>query len=171
MRDNSGTAMRIIIMRDNTNLSAGQSSYFCWTGSCYSPFADESIDTLSLLPGEENRTFKSYIDPMGIAGTSRIGYTFRDVSSGVVALLRLQYVVGPSASKQPLGNAISFYPNPSTSALTVQRSGQLKLYSIEGKVASTLAVKKGQPVNLAQLTKGNYHLQLDGKLIGTWRKE
>ena len=171
VRNNGSAAMRIIITRDNAGLHGGHTSYFCWSGNCYSPFADESLDTLTLLPGEQNTTFKGYLDPTGVAGASRIGYTFRDLNSGAVVLLGLRYRVGITSNNIVLAKNIVFGPNPSTGSLNVDGNGNLRVYTIDGKQVADLKVRKGEALNLNALSKGTYQLQLNGHTLGRWLKQ
>lgn len=111
----------VIAKRKEISIPNGQQSYFCFATGCYAPSVNISPDLVYMTPGQEDSTFKGYIDPKGHMGSSIIQYCFVDNLTGTDSVcVTLNYTIGAvgivnNSNKRFLRS----FPNPATDRVTV----------------------------------------------------
>jgi len=72
----STSAKNVLVSREIVSLFNAHDNYFCWGINCYGPVTNQSPDTITLAPQEENDSFKGYLNPNGVDGASKVTYCF-----------------------------------------------------------------------------------------------
>jgi len=108
VRNSSTSSLKLIVKREIISLAQNHANYFCWGINCYGPSTDQSPDTISLTNGEENDSFKGYLDPGGSAGESKVKYCFIDALNTInQSCFVASYRFGSAASTEPKGRNYS----------------------------------------------------------------
>lgn len=181
---NTGTTAKSLKMKRNqVDVIAGTSNYFCWT-LCYGPTVDESPagDEVILQPnGEFNDLFLDY-SPAGQLGVSTIRYVFQNINDATdTASIVVNFNATPTAINEinatPKLNAL--FPNPANNNVTVnyalnQGQASLEVKNMLGQVqliTPIVAGSKSTNLNVAELPSGIYFVSLksNGNTIDTKR--
>jgi len=168
---NTGNApIRIIVVRTVEQLPAGMQSYFCFSVGCYAPFTDISSDTLLMVPGAVDSSFKAYVTPNGALGEARVRYTFRDLASNtsIDAVFRVfSAVVSVSESKTLQALVQSAIPANGTLRLAPAPGLSVRLQDITGRTVRTATLTAiPTELNIRTLTPGTYVLSTtDGRQV------
>jgi hypothetical protein len=166
---NTGTApIRLIVVRTVEQLPAGMQSYFCFSVGCYAPFTNISSDTLLMVPGAVDSSFKAYVTPNGTLGTARVRYSFRDLATNtsVEAVFQLNsspVAVGEFNTLQALVQ--SAIPANGTLRLAPAPGLTVRLQDITGRTVRTATLTAiPTELNIRTLTPGTYILSTtDGR--------
>lgn len=154
----SGATLRVIANRTNNALATNHSSFYCWGLACYDPSTDASPDTLSIAPGDTNRSFKLTIDPALSAGYDSVTVRFMNASSPFSDYIDHTFRINfDKATARPeayaLGNALQLpYPNPSQGEAVVfpynlpqtVSAGELRIVNLLGQPVMQQAFQGAQ---------------------------
>ena len=160
LTNSSPVASKVYVVRHIETLPAGQSSYFCFGAGCYAPSQDVSFDTVFVVQGDRNQTFKAYLDPQGVAGESIIRYDFIDAAAGTTTSVRFHVlaqvtaVKGLAALRSLIGGSL-----PAT--------GTLRLAATPG-IGITLSDALGRTVRTATLAATPTDLSISGLAPGAY---
>ena len=78
IRNISGSLKTVKVLREIISKPAGHVTYFCWGPSCYGPNTNESPDIIPLAETEADSSFKGYVNPNGVEGTTVVRYCFQN---------------------------------------------------------------------------------------------
>jgi hypothetical protein len=181
----SGAELHLLVLRKTNTLASGHDSYFCWSINCYGPPTSLSTDTVHLLPGATDNSFKGYLSPtLGTSGTSVVEYCFFDYNTpGDSVCVTFNYLLDPALSVGELQSDRIFsmpYPNPSNQIVMFQydisgyKSGSIKIYDVLGSLVKEVALTDKKAVvviPVKELNAGIYlaNIIADGKKIVTRR--
>ncbi len=168
IRNIGSNTARVIVRRTIESAPANQQFYFCFTVSCYSPFTDESTDTLTLPAGGVDSSFKAYINPMGELGQANVRYEFIDLNTNSRTSIRFRYsTVLVSVKERAALQALVASAMPARGTLTLAPNAGLRLTLADmagRQVRTFLAGATPTPADLTGLMPGAYVLQAaDGR--------
>lgn len=155
----SNTA-RVVVYRTIESLPSGQSTYFCFSVGCYSPMANQSMDTLNLAAGADDHSFAAYLNPSGVEGVATVRYDFVDLNSGSTARVRFTFnsTVASVREAAALRSLISG---------ALPATGSLRLQAGVG-VSVRLQDMTGRTVRTAQLSSHSSEMDIRGLAAGTY---
>jgi hypothetical protein len=160
---NVGTvSQNVYAKRKIQTLIKGQQSYFCFGATCYPPAVNKSTDILTLAPGDEDSTLKTYCNPRGTAGTSIINYcviTTNNSDSVCITLTYNQLATGIIYNSNKL--FVNAFPNPATNEVTllyntekIYLSKELVIADLAGKIIEKITVDATE--GIANIATHNY---------------
>lgn len=152
---NIGTVSQTVYAkRKIQTLIKGQQSYFCFGATCYPPSVNKSTDKITLAPGNEDSTLKTYCNPRGSAGTSIINYcviTENNSDSVCITLTYNQLPTGIIYNSNKL--FVNAFPNPATNEVTLlynteksYSSKELVIADLAGKIIANIRVDESEGI-------------------------
>jgi hypothetical protein len=178
----SGSAVDVMMKKEEISMCPGASSSICWAGYCYGPGMMVSTFPLSMLPGETVSGCFGHFGPYGCRGVSVIRWTFfnRAVPTDSMSVT-VQYSTFPSATEtipDPMFTLAAAGPIPADNQIVIRhtlppgKQGRIKLRNFSGTtVSSCEAVILSGIVafNATGLSSGVYYctLEIDGTTITT----
>ena len=152
---NIGTVSQTVYAkRKIQTLIKGQQSYFCFGATCYPPSVNKSTDKITLAPGDEDSTLKTYCNPRGSAGTSIINYcviTENNSDSVCITLTYNQLATGIIYNSNKL--FVNAFPNPATNEVTLlynteksYLSKELVIADLAGKIIAHIRVEESEGI-------------------------
>lgn len=162
---NIGTVSQTVYAkRKIQTLVTGQQSYFCFGATCYPPSVNKSTDKVTLAPGSEDSTLKTYCNPRGNAGTTVVNYcvlTENNSDSVCITLTYNQLATGVIYNSNKL--FVNAFPNPATNDVTFlynteknYLSKELVIADLTGKIIDILTVDAAEGIaNISTLAYPN----------------
>lgn len=99
IRNVSSSVKTVKVLREIISKPAGHVTYFCWGPSCYGPNTNESPDIIPLAETEVDSTFKGYVAPNGVTGTTKVRYCFQNADNPAdQACITVTHIFGTSAA-------------------------------------------------------------------------
>lgn len=182
---NPGSAdMLMLVERTIDDLTPGHFSNFCVGPSCYGPATSLAQDTVTIVAGGTDNTFKGTLSPYGVIGNSNVTYCFYDYRNVAdSACVTFNYVVTGVgiAESSTVAEGLSIpYPNPADKMTTVSYKVNnadklvLVIYNITGAEVSrqSLDSNVGAAVIItSELPSGIYvsRLESSSAIYGTRR--
>jgi hypothetical protein len=77
IRNISGQFKTVKVTKEVLSLKAGHDAYFCWGGTCFSPTTMVSPNDIPIDADVVDSSFKGYVMPNGIEGTTEVRYCFQ----------------------------------------------------------------------------------------------
>lgn len=175
------------VQRFELDMTAGHTSYFCWSIDCYSTNVSLSTSNVILTPNGRDSTFYGYLTPYdnngGIAGTSVVKYTFfnENRSEDTVSVVFV-YTASPVSgvkTKTLDVNEFYAYPNPAVDNLNVAfgdvkgfKSGRIIIRNALGSELLNESIDLNSniaSIDVTGIERGVYFytIQLDGTNLQT----
>jgi hypothetical protein len=178
--NNTADPIPVMVKKVETSMVPGTASLFCW-GLCFAPSVYVSPDPLTINGNTTNETdFSGHYLPSGIPGMSVIRYVFfdqRNPNDSVCFNTNFQaYPLGISGLTGT--NALSAYPNPASSKVTIafagmeSASGKVIIRNLLGENVKEIAVSGTSGKVLFDATDLNsgiyfYSLVINGNAVAT----
>ncbi|MFT5279890.1 MAG: hypothetical protein ACI9P8_001529 [Bacteroidia bacterium] len=181
--NDAASALDVHCKRENIDVGAGTSNYFCWT-QCYGPMTDQSPVAFPMDPDAMTEIFAGYYNANGFVGYSIVRYTFFEEGNESNAnSFDVTYSTDPNGIADGFvsgSNGLSAsYPNPANASTEMVYSlkpdaskGSVEMFNMLGsKVRSIpLTEKNGAlKVDLSAIPSGLYffNMVVDGKTLET----
>lgn len=167
IENTSTSTITVQLRRQDYDVPAGMSPYFCIGDQCYPPQTVISGE-FSLEP-DETITFDAEIEPAGNTGDALIKYSLQTISENREMLsFYVHYSIAPTGVNESLLTQFMLYPNPVKNVLNVRFNGEadlnsrIEVYNTVGKLmkAQKIAVKNDYQVDMSNLTNGIYMVKL-----------
>ena len=98
--NNTAISLDVKVRRTDLALVSGTNANFCWGTSCYPPFVYESPETVRLDAGASNSSFRGDYTHSGNLGSSRVLYSFFDMSNPADSTwIIVNYIVAVAAEQ------------------------------------------------------------------------
>lgn len=181
--NDASSALDVHCKRENINVGAGTSNYFCWT-QCYGPMTDQSPVSYPMDAGAMTEIFAGYYNANGFVGFSIVRYTFfEEGNESNETSFDVTYSTDPNGIVDGFvsgTNGLSAsYPNPANASTEMVYSlkpdanrATVEMYDMLGsKVRSIpLTEQNGElKVDLSTIPSGLYffNMVVDGKTLET----
>jgi hypothetical protein len=178
VKNNSNASMDILTQRKIVSLVPGHLSYFCFGITCYPPNVSVSPDVITLAPGQEDTSIKTYVDARGTIGSSTVNYCVFNSTKTDSACLTMVYNLGTTGI---INNShlkfVKAFPNPASTELTLVWNAastalqyELQLTDLTGRVISSEGISAAEgmtKINVASMPRGMYisRLMQSGRVI------
>jgi hypothetical protein len=179
----SGTTKTVKCKRTIISMSQGNTNYFCFAGTCYSPPTRVSGSSAIMAPDSTNSSFIGYLSDSASTCDDTVSYCFFNVNDTLdETCFTVVYHFRPTGISQVLPantTMLSVYPNPVDFEATFQYSLPKDINSATVTVMNMLGNKVGEyeldisknkaVISTADLSNGIYFysLEVDGRVIST----
>ena len=172
VKNNSASSMDVFTKRSIVSLIPGHLSYFCFGITCYPPSVNTSPDNITLAPGQEDTSIKTYIDPRGEIGSSTVNYCIYNVAKTDSACLTMVYDIATATGiiNNSHKKFVKVFPNPATTELKLVYNAEkqysnteLQIIDLQGRIVYSENVSNVQGlinVNVSGMNSGIYFCKL-----------
>ena len=182
--ENTGSQnLAVLARRETMSMASGHMNSFCWESKCYSPFTDIAGDseTIIMMPGDIETTFKGILTPSGNAGQTVVKYCFFDTlglsdSTCMIVTYDASWSIDQNVTtKGKVGQA---FPNPANDEVsfgfdlfTGVQQAEFTIYNASGQMmGSTSRTERNgiQSFDVSGLANGLYfaRIRIDGEDVG-----
>lgn len=162
---NSGVSSASIkVRRTPLSVVAGSINFFCWD-LCYAPATNQSVGTITIIPGDTVALFYADYNPNGNIGTSYVNYKFfNDADTTEFSSVTVKYTSGTVGVEEEKVAISNVYPNPASTQITFDyvvghEEGNIVITDLTGKVVRTSilpAYSTKHVIDLNGLNEGVY---------------
>ncbi len=170
----STNVIDVKVRKQHLELHGTSEFFFCWGGTCLSPYQFVSPNSVTIQPGEyaSNPLSLDFESDESVGGISRVAVTAFDTDNpGDSARIVVIYDFATSV-KHINKSAIKFYPNPTQGELNIKGGfgKTLAIYNAIGQHVFTTKINSDEELlDISFLKSGIYMAQLseNGKIIET----
>lgn len=173
IKNKGASQTEVFLQRKIQTLISGQMSYFCFGINCYPPNVNISPENITLNPGAEDSSVKTYIDPRGTPGTSVVNYCFYNLTKTDSACLLLTYDLSATGI---INNShlkfVKVFPNPANDVVKLAfntektyNSSEIQLTDLSGRVVYSEKVNTNEgllAIDISSIPAGVYVCNLVG---------
>ncbi len=184
VKNTTGEAIRVGLIRFNIDTVTGTENSFCWAGNCFPSYVDSATTNLVIPGGQSSKDgdFSGHYVAKEKFGISKVKYTFYDIGNpdvNVSVVVKFKY--SPVGVDENAFNGVSFsnaYPNPAANRVNIDyslanaKSASVKIINLLGSVVKSVNLPAGSSkvsMDVSDLNQGVYFYSIvvDGNIIKT----
>lgn len=169
----SNLTIDVLCVREVIEEVEGTINVFCWGGQCYPPFIDTSGTATTIGPEAVSYEFSGEYSPYGIAGTTKVKYTFYKVDNpdDNVAVFVNYNASDPNdiATNKKEFTLSKAYPNPANNFVSVDynlqglNGARITFYNLLGSKVKEIKLSESfgtLTINTSDFIEGIYFYSL-----------
>lgn len=169
----SNVTLDVFCVREVIEEAEGTINVFCWGGQCYPPFVDTSSTATTIESQAVSYEFAGDYSPYGITGTTKVKYTFYNVSNpdDHVAVIVNYDASDPNAIavSQKQFTLSKAYPNPANNTVSVDYdlrdvpNARIAFYNLLGSKVKEIELTKSMgtlTISTSDFIEGIYFYSL-----------
>lgn len=167
VKNNNSSQSDIFVQRKIVSKDPSHLSYFCFGVTCYPPNVSKSPDVITLAAGATDTSIITYLDPLGVAGTSIVTYCVKNVTETDSACITITYdMLATGIINNSHKRFVKAFPNPAESDLNLVYNTEknysnkvIQLLDLNGKLVYSEKVENTTgliQINVSEFPSGVY---------------